>query len=66
MTTTIADICTGTPTTSAVLAWLGPEALALAWLLGALALRNHKPGQLWQLRLGNGLAWPRPQPVTVR
>ena len=40
---------------SAVLAWLGLKALALAWPEGAPALSNLRPGQSRQSRLGSGL-----------
>ena len=51
---------------SAVLAWLGLKALALAWPEAALAFSNARPGQCHQPRLGLGLAWPRPWLLYVK
>jgi hypothetical protein len=45
--------------TSAVPAWLGLKAPALAWPEGALAFQNPRPSHGSWLRLGHGLAWPR-------
>jgi hypothetical protein len=45
---------------SAVPARLGLKALALAWPEGALAFQNPRPSHGSWLRLGHGLAWPRP------
>jgi hypothetical protein len=44
----------------AVPARLGPKALALAWPERALALNIVRPSQSHYVRLGSGLAWPRP------
>ena len=46
--------------TSDVLAWLWPEAMALAWLSLALASLFPGQGQTPWLWLGLGLAWLRP------
>jgi hypothetical protein len=45
---------------SAVPARLGLKAPALAWPEGASAFQNPRPSPRSRLRLGHGLAWPRP------
>jgi len=45
---------------SAVPAWLGLKAPALAWPEGAPAFQNPRPSCGSWLWLGHGLAWPRP------
>ena len=47
--------------TIAVLAWLGLEAPALAWLPRAPACKMLRPGQSPHRWPGFGLAWPRPR-----
>ncbi len=47
------------------LAWLGPKALALAWLDTALALQKYGPGQRPPCWLGSSLAWLKPGLLTA-
>ena len=42
---------------------LGLKSPALAWLEAAWAWKNHKPGQ--KPKVGLGLAWPWPGPVSL-
>ena len=55
----VADSLIDTLRLSAVLAWLGLKAMALAWLEAAAAFSTHRPGQSCQPGSSSGLAWPR-------
>jgi len=56
---------TGTALSSAVLAWLGLEAAALAWPEAAPAFQDPRPSRGSRLQLGHSLARPRPRLLYV-